>query len=124
MPGFKPRLKQHASSRGAGFKRDGIAQNPLDARDVGWRIWSTRNGVSVGVDADRRIAAEVPPAQRFIEDYPGCRVDRRSYARRNYGDIRSEPAKRFHQRPSADVASAAAADVPRDSGYETKKIHE
>jgi hypothetical protein len=81
MPGFKPRLKRHGGPRGAEFKRDCIAQNSLYAGDMGWRIPSIRDGVSIGIDANRRITAELPPAQRLIEEYPGGCVDRRSYPR-------------------------------------------
>src|SRR5262249_13365756 len=124
MLGFEPRLKGHAHPRGAALKRDGVSENSLDARDVGCRLASAGDGVSIGVNANRCISAEPPPAQCFIKEYTSGCIDRRSDTRRDHSHIRSEAAKTFNQGASSDVTSAAAADIQRNSRDELQMIHE
>src|SRR5215471_6310586 len=84
MLGFKPRLKGHAEPCGSALKRDGVSENSLDARDVGWRLASASDGVSIGVNTNRCISAEPPPAQCFIKKYTRGRINRRSDIRRDH----------------------------------------
>ena len=95
--GLKPRLKRHAEPRGADLERDRIAQDSLYARDVRWPILPARDGVSVGVDANRCITIELTSTQCFIEEQTCGGADGRSFPRRNHDHIQPKPAKSFRR---------------------------
>jgi hypothetical protein len=67
MPSIEARLKRQAGSRGPGFETYGVAQNPFDAGDVGWRIAPAWDCLTIGIDADRGRAVESAPPQAFVE---------------------------------------------------------
>ena len=67
MPFLQFCLKGEAESRGPRFEPQSIAENTFNAGDVWGRIPPAGDCLTIGIDADRRSAAEPAPAQGFVE---------------------------------------------------------
>src|SRR5690348_8674169 len=104
-------LKRHARPRDTAFEADCVTQDAFNAGDVRDPGRSATDGVTIGINTDSGVTAEVAPAQCLIEQNARCCVYRRDDPRRNQGDIDSNVPEGSHQGTRSDIASAPAAYV-------------
>jgi hypothetical protein len=107
MSCFEPRLQRHASPRRASLKKNCVAQDSFDTRDVRQPIALACHCITIGIDSNCCISVELPPAQRLVEPYTRQRRDRRLHSRSKHRDMGAELAKPFYQRSRSDIAPAS-----------------